>query len=145
MDTEFNGFGGELISMALVPQDGGPAFYEVRDIPEKLHPWVTKNVIPVLYKSPIGDDAFRTKLWRYLRGHDRCFFSADYPEDIKHVADWLTDPFGYTVNLSVVQFEICPPSQAVSLIPHNALADASALANREYPLTLLLDGAIYAK
>ena len=54
LDAEFNGFGGELISLALVPeQDGLPPFYEaIRcDAPTD---WVAENVIPVLETRPLG-------------------------------------------------------------------------------------------
>jgi len=41
LDTEFNGFGGSLISMALVPEnDSLPEFYKELEMKEQLHPWV---------------------------------------------------------------------------------------------------------
>ncbi|HET8689045.1 MAG TPA: hypothetical protein VFM18_20740, partial [Methanosarcina sp.] len=51
LDTEFNGWSGDLISIALVPEYGMP-FYEVLpcDLPQK---WVVENVLPNLRKAPI--------------------------------------------------------------------------------------------
>ena len=36
LDCEFDGFGGPLISLALVPEDGSEEFYAVLDTPR---PW----------------------------------------------------------------------------------------------------------
>ena len=47
LDTEFNGFGGALLSLALVPEDGDE-FYVTLDCPDPLDPWVERNVIPYL-------------------------------------------------------------------------------------------------
>ena len=46
LDTEFNGFGGELISLALVPEHGHDEYYAVLPLPDELHPWVERNVVP---------------------------------------------------------------------------------------------------
>jgi hypothetical protein len=45
LDTEFNGFGGTLLSLALVPEDG-EEFYAIIASDDPLHPWVERNVIP---------------------------------------------------------------------------------------------------
>ena len=47
LDTEFNGFGGELISLALVEPISGKTFYRVKQIPMAPHPWVAdrKSVV----------------------------------------------------------------------------------------------------
>lgn len=47
IDCEFNGFGGQLISMALVAEDG-TEFYEVVPLLEEVTPWVAEHVMPVL-------------------------------------------------------------------------------------------------
>jgi hypothetical protein len=51
LDCEFNGFGGELISMALVDGDGN-YFYEVLPCLEPIN-WVKENVLPMLDKQPV--------------------------------------------------------------------------------------------
>ena len=47
LDTEYDGFGGPLISLALVPEDGGEELYLVLD-QDATDPWVERNVIPFL-------------------------------------------------------------------------------------------------
>ena len=47
LDVEFNGFGGPLISLALVPEDPDAApFYEALPCP-KPDVWVAAHVLPV--------------------------------------------------------------------------------------------------
>ena len=47
IDTEFNGFGGELISMAIVAEDGRE-WYGILPVADKLVEWVEEHVRPVL-------------------------------------------------------------------------------------------------
>ena len=64
IDTEFNEFGGELISMALVTGTGFE-FYEVLECPNP-GPWVKENVIPILGKEPVSKEVFQDKLFNFL-------------------------------------------------------------------------------
>ena len=48
LDTEFKGFGGELISIALASEDSRhDPFYEAAECPDPT-PWVAQHIIPVL-------------------------------------------------------------------------------------------------
>ena len=47
LDTEYDGFGGTLLSLALVPEDGGEEFYVVI-AGEAEVPWVQRHVMPFL-------------------------------------------------------------------------------------------------
>lgn len=80
LDTEFNGFGGSLISMGIV-SDLGHEWYEVSDIPVSIEPWVFENVVPLLGKEPIGEDAFKRSLHLFLK---------KFSKPVIHV-DWYTD------------------------------------------------------
>ena len=60
LDCEFNGFGGELISMALVDEEGH-YFYEVLDCPQPVA-WVAEHVMPLLAQAPISFTEFQNKL-----------------------------------------------------------------------------------
>ena len=40
LDTEYNGFGGELLSIALSPELGDEEFYATFPLPQQIHPWV---------------------------------------------------------------------------------------------------------
>ena len=50
IDTEFNSFQGELISVGLVSQNGDE-FYEVLEIENDYDPWVQEHVVPYLEKN----------------------------------------------------------------------------------------------
>ena len=93
LDTEYNGFGGSLISLALVPEDGGDEFYVTLAMDEPPVAWVERHVIPYLdsvpemMKSPRlsrRDAAEALSLW--LAHDDRIEIVADWPEDISQFA-----------------------------------------------------------
>lgn len=135
LDTEFNGFGGELISLALV-SDMGDEFYEVLPLPSDIQPWVREHVVPVLGKEPIDREVFRASLWSFLSRavyrSDGVYRSdeeviADFPEDIAHLCRALCkDGQWYP---AVARFHIRTPFDGAlePAIPHNALEDARAL------------------
>lgn len=126
IDCEFNGFNGELISMALVPADSSPVFYEWLGC-ENPTPWVDENVIPKIgeiEKISLGD--FKTKLQAYLMQFDKCHIVADWPVDIGHFCDALITGPGQRIDTPPLTLEITR-IDAVSKCPHFALADAFAL------------------
>ena len=51
LDTEYNGWGGALLSLALVPDDG-EELYLTLDWSGMLEPWVEQNVLPYLDTVP---------------------------------------------------------------------------------------------
>jgi hypothetical protein len=137
IDCEFNEFKGDLISMALVAEDGSE-FYEVLEC-ENPKPWVAQNVMPILNKDPVPDHIFRMKLFGFLNQFTNLHFCADWPEDIAHFcADWpediahfcaaiITGP-GTMMNIPNFTCEVRRDLSAVnSKLLHNALADATAL------------------
>lgn len=126
VDCEFNGFGGELMSMAVV-SDSGEEFYEVRCIPEVLDPWVAENVVPILVKKPVGDVLFRHLLHSFLRQFDNPTICADWYTDIVHFFHSMqgrdhTESFAYACKAELVLID-----EYKSEIPHNALYDARAI------------------
>ena len=139
LDTEFNGFGGTLISIALVPEFGDHEFYAVIELPaEGVHGWVARNVIPYLGSVPIGmnpcpvprDEAARD-LARYLAPDRDATIVADWPEDIAQFCMLLVTGPGEIVGIGSLRFEfMASPGFSTSLnsrVPHNALHDARAL------------------
>lgn len=143
LDTEFNGFNGKLISMALVPTDGTREFYEVIDIGEDYTPWVQENVgryINPRPQEPIkGKDyddllplpEFKERLGKYIRDfqfHDEVMIIADWPEDLKHLCESLITGAGEMTNLPGLTMKFVRIPQLVpSTKPHHALFDARAL------------------
>jgi hypothetical protein len=137
LDTEFNGFDGELISLALVPEFGDQEFYAVLPLPEAPHPWVVRNVLPYLDSVP---QALRNRIDRVAAAHELAAYLssdrdpvivADWPDDIALFCRLLVTGPAEIVDVGSLRFEfIRSPgfSTAVnSRVPHNALHDARAL------------------
>jgi hypothetical protein len=137
LDTEYNGFGGSLISIALVPEIGDHEFYAVLPLPETLHPWVVRHVVPYLRMVPDGfhydmtRDEAGDELAHYLAGDANPIIVADWPEDIAHVCMLLMPRAGEIVNVPSLEFVMLrTPGFSTannSRVPHNALHDARAL------------------
>ncbi|WP_131196807.1 hypothetical protein [Lichenihabitans psoromatis] len=130
LDAEFNGFGGELISLALVPQDPvAVPFYEALPCTEP-KPWVLAHVLPALRTSPISRPAMIAKLGAYLRDDPEPVVVADWPEDIAHLALLMVTGPGYRLASPRLIFELLDlplfDSEALSEVPHNACHDATA-------------------
>jgi len=129
IDCEFNGFGGELLSMALVAMDGS-IFYEVLEHHHiKYDPWVEENVIPILNKDPITKTEFQQKLEYFLRLYDAVHIIADWPDDLKYFnMALITGPGLCMKTPQKLTMEVDRTlSSANSALPHNALEDAKAI------------------
>jgi hypothetical protein len=129
LDTEFNGFGGKLISMALVPEDSSVReFYVELEIRDQLEPWVRENVIPHLILLPQSRLQFQKGLAQYLWEIGECVIVADWPDDIRHFCESLITGPGMSLNLlHSIKFELDFGIEYESLVPHNALHDARAI------------------
>lgn len=129
LDTEFNGFGGDLISIALVSDidSKGADFYAVRAPPESPSPWMKENVLPVLGAKPIPDVVLQKKLLDYLHHHPHELIVADWFEDLKHLLNLLGTTPGWAYRLDL-RFHLIKPDEPLdSKVSHNALHDARAL------------------
>ena len=127
MDAEFNGFGGELISIALVCEDG-QEWYEVAEIPAEPHPFVAQHVLPVLGKEPVGRDRFAQSLAEFLASVPEPVIIADWPDDIRCLCDGLGQ-FGSGMRFRLGCTLVLLPQQPLCALQttHNALLDARAL------------------
>ena len=137
LDTEYNGWGGALLSLALVPDDG-EELYLTLDWAGALDPWVERNVIPYLDTVPeplvsprLGrPDAART-IAHYLAGDPDPTIVTDWPEDIAQMSMLLLTGPGTMVEVPPLTFRFVALSgfstAANSKVPHNALHDARAL------------------
>ncbi|NCP19665.1 MAG: hypothetical protein GW855_10975 [Erythrobacter sp.] len=133
IDTEFNGTGGQLLSIALVRQDGA-SFYEVLHAHELIVPWVREHVVPHYGQEPVERLQAVKKMQKFLRKDSGPHvFIADWPEDLVHFNTMLlrdhgkrNDPFRFAcLLLNLPEFDTARASE----LPHNALADARALAS----------------
>ncbi len=137
LDCEFNSFGGDMISLALAPEDETiEPFYVVVPC---LSPtaWVAENVIPVLGQTPVDRIMAARQLAYYLRVVAQDYmphFVADWPQDIAHAAGLMCWGDGLMANFPRISYEFIIlqdfKTADYSAIPHNALEDAKAL--RQY-------------
>lgn len=124
IDGEWNSYGGELISLALVSEDGR-AFYEVLGC-ENPDPWVAENVMPKLGKPWIVINSLQEQLENFLSQFDSVHIIADWPEDIMWLCKVLVTGPGTRLDTPPLTMQILRVD-TVSKNPHNALADAQAL------------------
>ena len=150
LDTEYNGWRGELLSLALVPEDRGDEFYVTLDWPDTVERWVEENVIPYLDMVPeallsprFDPDGAARELGLWLtREQESHYFApndgrvnieilADWPEDISQICSLLTTGPGMMVDVPALSFRLLRipgfSTAANSRVPHNALHDARAL------------------
>ena len=125
LDTEFNGFGGKLISLALV-SDQGSEFYTVLDLPSKVHPWVAEHVVPFLMLDPEPDHLSRFRLKHFLEKHAGEPIIADWPEDFVHLLNCMCEPNGVSFQIEM-DMTLVNSGELKPEVPHNALSDARAL------------------
>ena len=145
LDTEFNGFGGELLSLALVGEDSDEELYLVLQAPDAIHPWVARNVMPFLYHVPPGHQspplerrAAAEALGLFLAHDAQAEIVADWPEDIAQLCMLLLTGPGEIIRTPALRFRFFPlpgfSTAGSSAVPHNALHDARAL--RHHVLSL---------
>lgn len=128
LDTEFNGFGGPLISMALVGD--GVQWYESQTIDKPIHPWVRQNVVPVLNSLPMRPPIFKHSFLHFMKEFKNPEIICDWFEDAKHFLSLFEgtnygSSFEYPCKVTLIKTP--PQGGPVSATPHNALADALAL------------------
>lgn len=129
LDTEFNGHGGKLISMALVSSTDDRHFYRVWEPPHDgdLHPWVRENVIPKLHASPTPDDENRLALRLYLEAHAGEPMFADWPADFAYLMNVMAGAEYEASFMVPVQMNLIASGDLKPQFPHNALSDAHEL------------------
>ena len=144
LDTEFNGFGGALLSLALVPEDG-EEFYVTLECEDRIFPWGERNVVPFLDHVPVGLVSPRVSrreaadaLSTYLGSDPAPELVADWPEDITQFCSLLMTGPAQMVPVPSLTFRLVPlpgfSTAANSSVPHNALHDARSL--RDHFLSL---------
>jgi hypothetical protein len=131
LDAEYNGFGGPLISLALVPEvQESPSFYEALPCTDP-QSWVAEHVLPVLQTRPISRPEMVAKLAAYLRGDSEPVMISNWPEDIAHLALLMVTGPGCRMPSPRLRFELLDlplfDSETLSEVPHNARYDAIAL------------------
>ena len=126
IDTEFNGYRGELLSIALVAEDGR-FFYKELYSSEDLDPWVLENVVPFLHVNPEERPTVQADLQTWLMAYDSVEIIADWPDDIRYFCGLLITGPGVCISTPPMSFKIMQNVEYTSSIPHNALADAMGI------------------
>jgi len=144
LDTEYDGTGGALLSLALVPDDGEELYVTI-EYEGPLATWVERHVVPYLdtvpesLRSPRMSriDAART-LSHYLAADPEPLIVADWPEDLALINALLVTGPAQMVEVPPLRFLYLPlagfSTAGNSKVPHNALHDARAL--RDHVLSL---------
>ncbi|MFN3610285.1 MAG: hypothetical protein ACK4Y9_14585 [Hyphomonas sp.] len=138
LDCEFNGFGGELISLALSGEAG--ELYLCRPHAEldglDLHPWVEEHVLAILEVRdarpvvlPLSD--FGRAIQAFLADDPEPCVIADWPEDLMHLMQCLIISPGQMVRIPDLSLKLMQvsawPTDIHGAVQHNALWDARAL------------------
>ncbi len=137
LDTEYNGIGGALLSLALVSDEGDELYFTLKT-DEPLSDWVERHVVPYLDTVPerlrwprLSRAEAGDALERFLRHDDGPVVVADWPEDVAQFCNLMVTGPGDMIDLRDVTFRLLPLSNfstaANSEVPHNALHDARAL------------------
>lgn len=136
LDTEFNGYRGDLISMALTATDGRELYLLTHRLPMEVIPWVKDHVIPVLFADGTDPIVWRTDLFgaqiaEFLRGDPLPHIVSDWPDDIRYLCECLITGPGEMVNIPALRCDVeradAYPTNLPGAVQHNALWDARAL------------------
>ena len=129
LDCEWNGFGGELLSIALV-SPCGREWYEVVEFSGVVDPWVYENVLPILRKPAAPLTIVRASLESFLyQFAGGVHIVADWPEDIERFCALLVSGPGQRIDTPPLTMEIVRVD-CESTMPHNALCDARGIRDR---------------
>ncbi len=129
LDCEFNGHGGELISIGIAGTECFNDFYEVVSIPTYPHVWVRDNVLPFLMKAPIGYNETRSRLIQFLNNLPGETICADWPADFTHFLAMLhrpNDP-AYAWGTHELTLKLLRRGEYSFVPVHNAHEDAKLL------------------
>lgn len=148
LDTEFNGFGGELISLALVREDG-KSLYLIYPELKWYDFWVQENVLPILRNVPFVGVGMTPRLsvndvhkleykWQghsliqaFLHGDPNPVIVTDWPDDIRYFCQAIITGPGSMINIPQLSFDMVRvdayPTTLEGAVQHNAWWDAMAL------------------
>lgn len=132
LDTEFNGFGGDLISIALVTE-GDEEFYAAIEHGEPCS-FAQDHIIPVLDAEVVTRDTAALEMVAWLRRLQLDYpgfkleILADWPEDFIHFLRLLIIGPGRMFNAPDLTMRLINDApKGISEIPHNAVSDARAM------------------
>lgn len=127
VDCEWSDYRGDLLSMALVAEDGREWYRELPVL--ECNAWVLQHVVPHLSRNHVDPRQFSAELGLFLRslGAREVEIIVDWPEDIERFCASLIVGPGQRVSTPDLRFRIIDGNAAVSALPHHALHDARAI------------------
>ena len=146
-DTEFNGFGGNLMSAAMA-RDETDALYLIDDeriqslvMNKIMDPWVEANVLPILYNTPPGIEPVHAPASEWGGLISEFIYRGDEVPQV--FADWMTDiadlmnlfitgpgtgvPMTHQTHMVCLRHLDVYPTSLPGAVQHNAAWDALAL------------------
>lgn len=150
LDTEFNSFGGSLISIGITRHDGTDSLYlvvpkaDIDDMREAegMDPWIETNVIANLFSVPDGVsiDIFPVDEWGpiigafiYREGEPPPQIMVDWPSDAMDFSKLLMTgpgkavPMGNQTHITILRHIDVYPTTLEGAVQHNAIWDAMAI------------------
>ena len=140
LDTEFNGLGGDLISLALVGDNDKELYLSLTScLHKEADSWVAENVLKVLnipsakanFIHPINIGNY---IANFLKGDTNPIIIADWPDDIAYFCKALLTGPGQMVDIKKLKFGLIRidayPTTLPNAVQHNALWDARALRHK---------------
>lgn len=145
LDTEFNGYGGDLISLALVREDGESIYIVVVQKKPGMvfvnggncDSWVRDNVLPILMTPGqiAPQEAYMDEVGPlvagFLAGDPAPVVVADWPDDIRYFCEAAITGPGTMIDVPSLSFEVhrvdAYPTDLEGAVQHNAWWDAMAL------------------
>lgn len=133
IDTEFNGFGGKLLSIALVAEDQSYLYEVLPAAMEECVEWVQENVLPQIKADPEGGEiefytpliTVKHKISEFLCKYDHVEIIADWPDDIRYLMELLIVGPGLAVSTpTIMNLTIDRSLNGLSMLPHHAYFDA---------------------
>jgi hypothetical protein len=139
IDCEFDGLGGDLLSMGIVSEQRRSLYVVMDQI--AFDPWVRANVVPLFFKVPedridfvefrADHEELTTLLQSYFLGDEYPHVIADWPDDIQYLCNALITGPGTMINVPRMIFELrrvdAYPTDLEDCVQHNAYWDAVAL------------------
>ncbi|MNK33432.1 hypothetical protein D3C87_519150 [compost metagenome] len=137
LDTEFDGFGGPLLSLALVREDGASLYLVYQDHAAQ-QPWVRENVVPILRAVPFPVSVVNCRhhggayrIAEFLLGDPAPHINTDWPDDVRYFCQAIITAPGEMVAIPHLSFEVhrvdAYPTDLPGAVQHNAWWDAMAL------------------
>ncbi|WP_375188424.1 hypothetical protein [Sphingobium yanoikuyae] len=145
LDTEFDGFGGPLLSMALVREDGESMYATMQHDPDKIRDkWVKANVLPIMRSIPspfpgavqlnIRPVELSSLIHWFMDGDREPHIITDWPDDVRYFCSAIITGPGQMIALPSLSFDVervdAYPTSLPNAVQHNAWWDAKALQHK---------------